>query len=241
MAAIAALMMGLLLPGLSNARAQASSAVCRSNIRQLAVANQLYAQDARGTYVPGASFMRKNLHRWHGQRAAQNLPFDSSRAPLATYLGGDGGIRACPTLATEKIGFEAGCGGYGYNKEYVGSRVMRTAHGQSVMIDDRAGAWSDRIAQPGETIMFADAAFAEEAPIEYSFAEPRFHLQPSTRADPSIHFRHLHLANVVWCDGHVSPERSTFTWSSGLYSTDPRRYEIGWFGLADDNSLFDLE
>ncbi len=76
--------------------------------------------------------------------------------------------------------------------------------------------------------------------IEYSFAEPRFHPQFGSRADPSIHFRHHKNANVAWCDGHVSPQTRTFTWSSGVYEGDPDRCDIGWFGQADDNSLFDL-
>lgn len=90
--------------------------------------------------------------------------------------------------------------------------------------------------------MFTDSAFAEKRLIEYSFAEPRFH--PSSlaaRADPSIHFRHAQRANVAWCDGHVTSERRTYSWSSGIYPGDPDRWGIGWFGETDNNSLFDLQ
>ena len=86
-----------------------------------------------------------------------------------------------------------------------------------------------------------DSAFAAEALIEYSFAEPRFHPQYGGRADPSIQFRHDRTTHAAWCDGHVTPERRTFTWSSGLYSLHPDRFDLGWFGTADDNSVFDLQ
>ena len=88
--------------------------------------------------------------------------------------------------------------------------------------------------------MFADSGFAQSNVIEYSFAEPRFHPEFGSRADPSIHFRHLGRANVAWCDGHVSTDKRTFTWSSGFYEGDPDRLGIGWFGWTDDNSIFDL-
>ena len=77
--------------------------------------------------------------------------------------------------------------------------------------------------------------------IEYSFAEPRFHPQYGSRADPSIHFRHHGTANIAWCDGHVSRKTRTFSWSSGFYAGDPERFNIGWFGETDDNSAFDLQ
>ena len=47
-------------------------------------------------------------------------------------------------------------------------------------------------------------------------------------------------ANVAWGAGHVSRETRTFTWSSGFYQGDPERFDVGWFGRADDNHLFDL-
>ena len=90
--------------------------------------------------------------------------------------------------------------------------------------------------------MFADCAFAASGLIEYSFAEPRFHPGfPGSRADPSIHFRHRSLTNVGWCDGHVDSRIRAFTWSSGLYSGDPKRLHIGWFGDSDDNRFFEVQ
>ncbi len=237
---IVGVLCGMLLPGLGRVRGQGRAAVCQSNIRQLGVANGLYAFESAGAFVPGAADFAANLHRWHGRRAAINQPFTGAEGPLVPYLGEDAAVRACPDFEPDPKGFEVGNGGYGYNNAYVGVQTARTPQGRDIVIHDRRGATADRIRHPGETVMFADSAFAAEERIEYSFAEPRFHPQFAARADPSIHFRHARTAHVTWCDGHISAERRTFTWSSGMYRGDPDRLGIGWFGQADDNSLFDL-
>ncbi len=236
------LLLGLLLPGLGRAREEARSAVCRSNIRQLVLANAMYANDNGGAYVPGAAeIVKKNLQRWHGIRKKKSEAFDSSRGPLAPFLGMDGAIRACPAFAPEKPGFESGNGGYGYNNAYVGVQTAVMSKGATVVTTDLGGVPMHQIKRPADTLMFADCAFLNDSLIEYSFAEPRFHPQYGTRADPSIHFRHAGQANVAWCDGHVSPERRTFTSWSGLYEGDPQRQNLGWFGPSDDNTFFDLQ
>jgi len=239
--AILTFLLAILMPGLGRARGQAQSAVCRSNIRQIAMANNLYAYEAGGTYCAGAADFLENLHRWHGKREAINEPFDPIRGPLVPYLGPEGAIRQCPSFEAEEAGFEAGSGGYGYNNAFLGVRIIESQPDVFEVIDDRAGARTDHVASPGKTVMFADTAFVSAGLIEYSFVEPRFHPQFAVRADPSIHFRHHKLANVAWCDGHVSSEWRTYTWSSGFYRGDPDRFDVGWFGEGDDNRLFDLK
>lgn len=91
---------------------------------------------------------------------------------------------------------------------------------------------------PSRTIMFADCAFASPRGsnpkylIEYSFAEPYYHYGTKSHPDPTIHFRHAGLANVVWCDGHVTSEKMTR--SNGKKF---KKFNLGWFGPAN-NSLF---
>jgi prepilin-type N-terminal cleavage/methylation domain-containing protein/prepilin-type processing-associated H-X9-DG protein len=245
--AILALLVGLLLPGLHGAREQAKAAVCASNLRQLALANQLYADDHEQCYCPGAAdFMATNLHRWHGTRKHASDPFVAAGGPLVPYLGLDGAIRACPALRpslpqNEPRRFEKNCGGYGYNQAYIGVQLETSDTGLARIITDRLGAEADHVRRPTQTLMFADTAFVSGDLIEYSFAEPRFFPTLGTRPDPSIHFRHRHRANVAWCDGHVDAQRRTFTWCSGLYVGDPAQFEVGWFGADDDNGWFDLE
>jgi prepilin-type processing-associated H-X9-DG protein len=174
-------------------------------------------------------------------------PFDESNGPLAPYLGGDGAIRACPTLdidlpEDDPRRFEKNCGGYGYNLAFIGRQLKDVGWGFYGLETDLVGTKNDQVRDPSRTLMFADSAFTGSGLIEYSFAEPRFFPTFGTRADPSIHFRHgARRANVKWCDGHVASRVMTFTWTSGLYTGEPGDFNVGWFGDYDDNGYFDLE
>ncbi len=227
------LLTALAAGGWSAARAAAQSAACRSNLRQLATANLAHAVD-HGRYVAAAADIEgANSIRWHGVRAGGGA-FDGSLGPLAPYLGGGGSsawVRRCPGFRPEAAGFEAACGGYGYNAHGVGSEVC-LPHGNGTTVGMRPAS----ITRPAHTVMFADAAFlqgsgARARLIEYSFAEPPKFASGGTPW-PSIHFRHRGRANVAWCDGRVTSEP--------LDRTDGRSaaHALGWFG-PDDNRLFD--
>ena len=168
---IVMLLVGVLLPGLGEAREQARATLCRSNIRQLTMANGLYAQESGGVYVAGASDFLSNLHRWHGRRSSTPEPFDSSRGPLVPYLGPEGRIRECPTFSPEERGFEAGNGGFGYNNAYLGVQTAMNRRGRVIVVRDRTGAVADRVKRPGETVMFTDSAFAEGRLIDLTASE----------------------------------------------------------------------
>lgn len=220
---------------------------CSSQLRQLAIANQSYADENR-TYVPAAADLNgKNLQRWHGARKNKKAPFDGTLGPLVPYIGTSGeALRACPSLkiqsgAAAAAGFEASCGGYGYNAIGVGSQTYVLGMKSQA---SATGMRPSQIQDPFKTIMFADTAFPQpygKSPryvIEYSFAEP-YHwvfkpgAESTFRADPSIHFRHAGRANVAWCDGHVSSERLE-TRAEKHFTL----FNVGWFGPAD-NRLFD--
>ncbi|MEM8783197.1 MAG: prepilin-type N-terminal cleavage/methylation domain-containing protein [Planctomycetota bacterium] len=237
---IIALLIGILLPALGAARSTAKSAVCGSNVRQLALANTAYAVDHNARWVPGAADFLANLDRWHGRRANTAQAFVPEDGPLWSYFEVEA-VKSCPEfVASEDFepGFEAGNGGYGYNRSFVGTDTLDAVEALS----SRLGAALDDFADAPGTVMFADAAFAQPGPlrlIEYSFAEPPV-FPSGTPADPSIHFRHRGAARVVWLDGHVTAETSSFTRGNvyGVSADDHERLALGWFGAAD-GSLFD--
>ena len=253
---VIALLIAVLMPALAAARSGGKALVCKSNLRQLLIASIGYATENDGSYVPAASDMWDNagLHRWHGRRDALDEPFDPLRGPLAAYLA-DGQVKECPAKLDFAKGrdwntnFEQGCGGYGYNMTYIGSRLWQSGVNGA---DSSRGAYAAttrmmEIAAPGETLMFADTAMSNDGKslIEYSFAEPPFTIykgQPlsSFYMSPSIHFRHRDRANIGWADGHIAPRKMAKFAGKNVYGVDSPDMKLGWFDPVD-NTPFDLK
>ena len=253
---IVALLTAILLPALVTARSRTRELVCKSNLRQLLVASIGYATENDEFYVPAARDMWDNsgLHRWHGHRDTRNDPFDPLRGPLVGYLA-DGRVKECPAKTDFlkgqdwKTNFEQGCGGYGYNMTYIGSR--RWQNGVRTIEDWKESyALTTRMAEvasPGRTLMFADTAIANDKRylIEYSFAEPPFSVRnglPVTEfyMSPSIHFRHRSKANIGWVDGHIDPRSMEVFDRENAYGVKSADMKLGWFEPIN-NTLFDLE
>ena len=253
--AIVSLLTAILLPALGRAKELARRAICGSNIRQLHLANHGYSVENDGYYAIAAEDIYwPNRHRWHGVRDSGGEPFDPRRGPLAAYLQ-DGAVKQCPAFfdafraSGQSAGFEAGCGGYGYNNQYIGAR--NDLYGMS---GDRHSARASDAARPDETVMFTDAAYLQKlsdgtlVTIEYSFCESPFwqfvpNQPPSTmRPNPTIHFRHLTSTTVAWCDGHVGFEKLSFSapyqTHSGVSAQKAAELGLGWFG-PQSNELFD--
>ncbi len=250
-----ALLTALLMPALGRARSEAREIVCRANLHQLVLATSAYAMENGGFYVPAASdlWASAGLRRWHGVRSSLNEPFDPRAGPLAGYLA-DGQIKECPLRIAFAKGqewsrnFEQGGGGYGYNMMYLGSRLWEasTDAGSS---PSRAYTHTTAITEvknPGQTLMFADAAMAKNDRdlIEYSFAEPPFavfggQVMTDFRMSPSIHFRHAGSANIGWADGHTGSESLAPLDLANVYGVNSSALNLGWFAPVD-NTPFDL-
>lgn len=251
--AVIGVLMGLLLPALGRARESARAVECASNVRQLQLANDLYANDSGGRYMPAApGIQTTNLRRWHGVRRSTGDAFRAEGAPVTAYLDGPsvgGAVRACPSfmarlkeLSQRSLGFERGCGGYGYNAAFVGTERSETAPGVWEVASDLAGSVRTRFRGPSLTVAFADAALAATELIEYSAVEPPMWPQyPGYRPDPSVHFRHGGGASAAWLDGHVTRELMSHSEPSGVYPGEPAEAGVGWFGDVSDNRLFDYE
>jgi len=251
---IISLLMGVMMPAFCAARAQARSALCRSNLRQLVAANIGYTAENSGFFVPAASDMWNNsgYHRWHGSRNSLDEPFDCRKGPLADFLG-NGQVKQCPSatdFVREKgwaVNFEQGCGGYGYNMAYLGSRLWQLGYSYSDKQAYSKTTAMSEVAKPAETLMFADTGFYQQQKylIEYSFAEPRYWVSNGrilkySEPSPSLHFRHADRVNVGWVDGHVDSRPIADYPAESDFSTRCRQLGLGWFEPAD-NTLFDLQ
>jgi prepilin-type N-terminal cleavage/methylation domain-containing protein/prepilin-type processing-associated H-X9-DG protein len=251
--AIIGLLAALLLPALGRVRQKARSVQCVNNLRQLYMANQMYASENKGRYCPAAPDINEGLGgriRWHGVRETPdpNSDFDPKKGPLAEYLP-DARVKECPVFTEYKrrgevsLAFESGTGGYGYNFYYVGGSHYRN----DFLTAPMKTTLDTRVFLPSETIMFADAAFplAQDL-IEYGFLEPPYFVTPEQPtgntawgyASPSIHFRHEGWANVVWCDGHITSEKWEWATPTNFLGGENYRWGIGWFG-PKTNYYFD--
>lgn len=251
--AVIALLTGVLLPALGNARTAGQASASASNLRQLQLANELHAGDYDERLVAGApEFREKNLARWHGERDALSEAFDAERSPLTPYLENERisvAVRTCPGfIATAEDllaggrGFELSSGGYGYNNAFMGTQRRKVGGGVWTIVTDTQGERRTNFRRPTETVAFSTTAFAADELIEYSFVEPAEWPEfPGFRPDPSMHFRFNGRAPIVWLGGHLSSEALAFTHRSGLYPADPERFDLGWFGETATENLFDTE
>ena len=163
---IIAILAGLLLPALLSAREKGRQTACKSNLRQLFMAMAMYCDDYDEYYLAAARDMQTtNVERWHGKRDDWSQPFDPKRSDLASYFGREAGIKECPTFAgnwKSTGAFEAGCGGYGMNSLYVGSKQYKSAVGWTSDFDSKLEALSAssrrEVRDPEKTILFADTA-----------------------------------------------------------------------------------
>lgn len=252
------LLMAVMLPALASARASARGMVCKSNLRQLCLANAGYALENDGCYVPAAADITSQWggkYRWHGVRENPDEPFDSAKGPLAAYLS-DGKIKECPEKVNFVKGqdwntnFEQGCGGYGYNRIYLGSREWQGRQFKTLQEMQQAGWETTRtteVRSSGQTLMFVDTAMSSRKDylIEYSFAEPPFavcngQMIAGVYMSPSIHFRHSGRANIGWTDGHTDSRQMADFKKDNVYGVDSADMNLGWFAPVD-NSPFDLE
>jgi prepilin-type processing-associated H-X9-DG protein len=252
--------MAISMPALISARSYARGVVCRSNLKQIVLANIGYLNDNDGFCVPaaedlwltiGVGISQGGYHRWHGVRDGNDMSFDPMKGPLVDYLG-DGKVKECPARVEftkdqpGSINFELGCGGYGYNMAYIGSRLSYPM-GIGIVRRYAETARMAEIRRPDVTLMFADTAFCQQGKylIEYSFAEPPFvvtggKIYKGYFAKPSIHFRHRGLTNVAWADAHIEPKPMAKIALRENYTAEMANMNLGWFEPVD-NTLFDLE
>lgn len=234
--AVIAALAAILFPVFARARERGFRAACATNLRQLAMANAMYAGDNEGRFVAAAPHYSDgpagdDRHRWFGVK--ENGRYEPRDGPLVPYLHEGGALRRCPAFRAS-AGFDPGTGAYVYNDTGVGSRVARTGFVPGAY---NAGVSQSEIRQPAQTAMFADGALD----IGTGLAETAF-LVPCPEValevfgyvlDPTVHFRHGGRASVAFVDGHVEslPVRASAATSPGYPKAMPEAHGLGWPSL----------
>jgi prepilin-type processing-associated H-X9-DG protein/prepilin-type N-terminal cleavage/methylation domain-containing protein len=199
--AVIAVLAAMLLPVLSRAKGAARQAVCASNLRQLALAGQMYWDDNAGLAFRWRSGATNGgqiyWFGWLQDGAEGQRQFDPAAGALFPYLGG-GGVEVCPafnyTAVELKLKAAGASYGYGYNLA-----LSSPAAEPPVNIA--------RIRSASQTVFLADAAqvntFQPPASPDRPMLEEFYYVNTT---EPTAHFRHGGRAGAAFCDGHVGTE-----------------------------------
>jgi prepilin-type processing-associated H-X9-DG protein len=243
--AIIAILAAILFPVFLSAKEKARQTKCISNLKQVAAAWLMYADDNEGRACP--------TYLWgtDGWRRAWDFDLKDVRVNgktttiwkhglLGPYAKG-GELKACPSFHGGK--WDRPYTGYAYNASYVGGDFT---------VDDKAyiDQYTDRphtiallgeIRHPSKTAVFADGGFG------YPVAAQNYLRAPSDEyfQAGTVHYRHNGAATVAYADGHVAATNTKYThytdvpWLKTGVSAFDCAPDTG--GLSLDDSAYDLD
>jgi prepilin-type N-terminal cleavage/methylation domain-containing protein/prepilin-type processing-associated H-X9-DG protein len=229
-----AVVMGLLMPALARARQQGRSVLCLSNLRQMVIAAEVYAQ-MHDDYYPIAQYRGRTSsarfeHCWDFTTIEDATTHEVKVVPGLLWQGQTiERIQQCPSF---KGNSNTRCDpytGYNYNTSYIG-------HGQGERIEIPARI--NQVERPANCAIFGDG--------EYWAGANKFMRAPwkseddtfSYRAAGTQGYRHLGKTNVVWCDGSAYSVGYRFT---ETYQPEKKKIVLGTGFLSPDNSAYDLK
>lgn len=239
--AILALLMGLLVPGLRAARAQARRTICAARLAQFARALHMYAAESGGRAMPLA-YVRSPLIRngperfWWGANYDDRV--DHTQGFVWPYLGSNlktNSVFECPNQPWGSYNPQGRAAAitstYGYNGYYL---APPHSSGWLWTIGHRPWQNLDTIRLPQRVFAFADTLLDLNGPRPRNTAllDPPWLYSGNHRwrrnDSPTTAFRHEGRVNVALADGHVE----TFTPRDGRV-TSPA-FHIGSVGESND-------
>ena len=220
---IIAVLVGILMPALARARAQAQAANCLSNLRQVNQAMLMFANENKGHLpqmgiaadkelidVGGGAPVNVSV-RWFG--GFNGSTFYGSAAMLAKYWG-VADVGGCPTFEVDELlRPEYGPVDYAYNSIYArhwawveGGKPAVIAAGKGPYYRSGLGVKVSRIRDGAEKALVWDAARfnagkADRTPWGY----PTTGNVLTVKSDSNFHGRHNKKGNVGFVDGHCEP------------------------------------
>ena len=239
--AIIAVLAAMLFPMLISAKEKARQTKCISNLKQIASAWLMYADDSNGRACPS--------YYWSSDGWSRAWDFDLKetgttsiwRYGLLGPYGKNGEFKSCPSFHGGK--WDRPYTGYAYNASYIGGDVTVDGH---VYIDDytdrpHTTALLGQIRHPSATAVFADGGFGSPANAQnYLRAPSDVYFQAGT-----VHYRHNGAATVAYADGHVAATRVKFTHYTNVpwLRINQKAFDCApdTGGLSQDDSAYDLD
>ncbi|WP_043582029.1 prepilin-type N-terminal cleavage/methylation domain-containing protein [Geminisphaera colitermitum] len=195
--AIIGVLAAIVLAVLGNVRAKARQTQCLSNLRQLQMANILYANEHKGRFVYVQS--TANIP-WHGDRT------------LTGYLDRGSGVSADipPSMRCPDRIESGGHRSYGYNFTNINLNLPTGAPKRSEI-----GLLQSEIPRPSQTLAFADAV-----DFQISRFQSNAYVAGDTNRTHAAAYRHGNdRINIAYWDGHVKNlQRSEVASNSTLWN-----------------------
>lgn len=210
--AILALLIAILLPSLSRAREQSRSVACQSNLRQLAMAQHMYAMEHKGAMI--------TFGLAHGGSVSEHATwFNTLRRQYANAL-----VARCPADRSEY-----------WERPWPGTtQTRRVSYGINDYITGTLEGYEsysrhDRIRRPAATIVFVE--LTEEG--SYAVSD---HIHAEAWADNPRRFaseqmaleRHGRKANYAFADAHVAPHVFEETYALRSKKRVGKRFVYDW-------------
>ena len=234
---IITLLIGILLPALGAAREAGRSAVCLSNLRQLATAWTTFEVDHK-MVLPGGDYSdAPSTYKYWWAASDGSGAMDSERGYLHGYVPYET-VEGCPSIEITDEKAYWGYTTYGYNWIYFPGPVLDTYSSHSPGIPVKIS----QIKDPVNTMTFADATRMSTPGVAGSTG---WITPPVEPYNDFFHGRHgSGSGNVAWADGHVAARKPAYL-STGTHSVDQQREnDIGYIDEDDDPAtpeLYDLE
>ena len=200
--AIAALLIGWLLPSLHAARLSARAMVCAANVRQMAQATLAYTTDHDGWIFPlKTTLPDEGTCWWFGLEPAGGPTqeghriLDRTRGQLWPYYLIADTIEVCPSFALDSEH---------YKRKFT---TNWTTYGHPLkLMNPTEPVRVQQMTNPAETVAFADAAQINRFQAPATPTRPLFEQwYYVARAEATMHYVHDATANASMYDGHVRP------------------------------------
>jgi prepilin-type N-terminal cleavage/methylation domain-containing protein/prepilin-type processing-associated H-X9-DG protein len=231
--AIIAILAAMLLPALAKAKSRARRIQCLSNLRQMAIAAQIYTGENSDffpiAYYSAGSGASAINYSWDfttfkdgSHRVVPGVLWQGQTNPQ---------IQQCPSFIGSADATDNPYTGYNYNTSYLG-------HGQGEAIEQPAK--NSDVHHPTKTVLFGDGEWGSPAAANKYMRAPFPNPGDANftgRYAGTQGFRHDGCSNAAFCDGHAESLSACFTnTSDGSANVAP---DTGF--LSADNSFYDLE
>ena len=231
---VVACLMAVLMPAIARARQRGRAIACLSNIRQLAIASQLYVNNNDGFYPIAYMYKFTDTesvsYAWDFTTIINWTPFEQKVVAGLLWEGETlEKVQQCPSFKGYHWSLADPYTGYNYNTSFIG-------HGQleSCVMPAMAAC----VRRPERCALFGDGQWNGGANKFMRSPWPSECDTFAARAAGTQGYRHYGRTNVAYCDGHAATVKECF---KNTEEDEVENIAEGTGFLSPDNSAYDLK